>query len=145
MCSLPASIGFYGFASGTGVPTYDIDVTYASGVTCRVSASAGLLALPTGLAPTGTGVSGTPVFSWTPPNPLPAGPQYTVSVTDEAVPPNTLWQYVLPSSNATSVAYNADSSAQQSVLTSGQPYVLTVYVQDENDNSSSTSVQFTVQ
>lgn len=62
---------------------YTFDVSYASGVTCNLSASiTGVLGVPTNVSPSGQATS-QPTFSWSAPSPAPAWYQYEVSVRSE--------------------------------------------------------------
>jgi hypothetical protein len=140
---------------GTTAPTvgnsYGFNVTYSDGTTGTLTAAvtAVLTGYASNLAPSGTGASTTPTFSWT--DPANAG-NYVYSFELTQSNAGTIWE--VPgggnlTSSTTSLVWAVDpteSSNTPSVssLTAGTTYYWGLTVQDVNGNSAVTETNFTV-
>jgi hypothetical protein len=143
-------IGNYAPVAGNG---YTLNITYSDGTTEAVFAQVGavLNAFVTNMAPSGSGVSLKPNFSWTPPA---NGGSYAYSFTLWDSNGNTIWQ--IPGNNSSSNGFSSSvksipwgvdptgggSLPSVSSLSAGGNYQWQIQAQDSNGNQASTNVNF---
>jgi hypothetical protein len=126
---------------------YVYEVSYSDGTTCNLtSAVSELVALPTGILPSGTGGT-VPTFSWTAPNPPPAGMYAYRLYVQELATRNQVWSWDPLPASTTSVVYNSDPthSASQPALTPGVQYQWSITVMDADLNEAQATATFTAQ
>lgn len=128
--------------------TYAFTTYYSDGTfeTLNASITAIIDSYPTPVSPVGLvpySTNATPTFAWTAPAAPPATYTYQVWLSG---PGGQFWSPSSDtpiSSGTTSVVYNYDNTASQSLLVDGTTYYWTISVVDSNGNSGGYQTQFT--
>jgi hypothetical protein len=134
---------------GGSVPSagqqYTVDVTYSDSTTELVylTVTGVVVGLPTANTPSGTTANGQPTFTWTAPSSLPGSYTYRLEVQGSGGG-NHIWEYEGIPSGTTSVAFNADGSADQDPLPSGSYQWRITVVDAYGNRGESADKSFTV-
>jgi hypothetical protein len=158
LCGLPGSgcgqgfriSAFFGTTAPTVGNTYSFNVTYSDGTTATVTAmvTAVLTGYAYNLAPTGSGVSTTPTFTWTDPA---NASNYIYEMDLSQASGGTIW--IVPGNGAlptstTSITWGVDptdsgNTPTVSSLSAGTLYDWEIKVTDSNGNQVVTQASFT--